>query len=131
MEILCKSPGHKPVPHKLLRERQNQKGHLRARLSDPFSVLRLNRDTPLNISKHEQRVLHELALGGAIHHERRENGKIHAITCFTRDGHVLSDCTLDVFLRLRKRRLIRSHNGKPYRVSQRGIHAVRAQLDQR
>lgn len=85
----------------------------------------------MNISKHEQRVLHELALGGAIHHERWDNGKIRAITCFTREGHVLSDCTLDVFLRLRKRRLIRSCNGQPYRVSRKGILAVRAQLNQR
>jgi len=85
----------------------------------------------LNISKHEQRVLHELALGGAIHYERADNGKVHAITCFTREGHVLSDCSLDVFLRLRKRRFIHSQNGHPYRASRRGIQAVRAQLNQR
>ncbi|MDG3042946.1 YjhX family toxin [Roseicyclus marinus] len=85
----------------------------------------------MNISKQEQRVLHELALGGAIHHERGEGGKIRAITCFTRDGHVLTDCSFDLFLRLRKRRFIRSNNGQPYRVSRRGIEAVRAQLDQR
>lgn len=85
----------------------------------------------MNISKHEQRVLHELALGGAIHYERGENGKIRNITCFTREGHVLSDCTLDVFQRLKKRRFIRSQNGKPYRVSRLGIGTVRAQLNQR
>ncbi|MCB1418505.1 MAG: YjhX family toxin [Notoacmeibacter sp.] len=85
----------------------------------------------MNISRHEQRVLHELALGGAIHHERGENGKIQAVTCHTRDGHVLSDCTLDVFLRLRKRRFIQSRNGQPYRASRLGIRVVRSQLDQR
>ena len=85
----------------------------------------------MNISKHEQRVLHELARGGAIHHERCDNGKINTVTCFTRDGHVLADCTFDVFLRLKKRRFIRSQNGKPYRVSRQGIKAVRAQLNQR
>jgi uncharacterized protein YjhX (UPF0386 family) len=85
----------------------------------------------LNISRHEQRVLHELARGGCIHHDRGENGKIHAITCYTRDGHVLTDCTLDVFLRLRKRRFIRSRNGLPYRLSREGIAAVRAEADQR
>lgn len=85
----------------------------------------------MNISKHEQRVLHELALGGAIHHERSDNGKISGITCYTRDGNVLSDCTLKVFLRLKKRRFIRSQNGRPYRVSKQGIKAVRAQLNQR
>ena len=85
----------------------------------------------MNISKHEQRVLHELALGGAIHHSRFDNGKIRAITCFTREGHVLSDCTLDLFKRLHRRRLIQSKNGQPYRASRQGIKAVRAQLNQR
>jgi uncharacterized protein YjhX (UPF0386 family) len=85
----------------------------------------------LNISKHEQRVLHELALGGAIHYQRGANGKICAITCFTRDGYVLSDCSLEVFTRLKKRRFIRSQNGRPYRATRKGIVAVRAQLDQR
>lgn len=85
----------------------------------------------MNISKHEQRVLHELALGGAIHHDRGDGGKIRAITCYTRDGHVLSDCTLDLFLRLKKRRFIRSRDGLPYRVSRLGIRVVRAQFKQR
>ncbi|MFD2857215.1 YjhX family toxin [Seohaeicola zhoushanensis] len=57
----------------------------------------------MNISKHEQRVLHELALGGAIHFERRENGKIHSVTCYTREGHILGECTLDLFHRLHRR----------------------------
>ncbi|MBV1895583.1 MAG: YjhX family toxin [Rhodobacteraceae bacterium] len=85
----------------------------------------------MNISKHEQRVLHELALGGAIHHERNENGKIRDITCYTRDGNILTDCTLPVFLRLKKRRFIRSQSGWPYRASRLGMEAVRAQLNQR
>ena len=85
----------------------------------------------MNISKHEQRVLHELALGGAIHHERCENGKIRDITCYTRNGHVLADCTLRVFARLRRRRFIQSKNGRPYRASRLGITVVRAQLNQR
>lgn len=86
---------------------------------------------PVNISKHEQRVLHVLALGGAIHHERCENGKIRHIICYTREGHVLADCTLTVFHRLKKRRFIQSSNGQPYRASRRGIEAVRSQLNQR
>lgn len=85
----------------------------------------------MNISKHEQRVLHVLALGGAIHHERHANGKIDDVTCYTRDGHVLTDCTLGVFQRLLRRRLIRSRNGGPYRASPLGIRSVRAQLNQR
>ena len=85
----------------------------------------------MNISKYEQRVLHVLAKGGAIHFVRGENGKVRDVTCVTRDGNILSDCTLSVFERLRKRRLVRSTGGQPYRVTKRGILAVRAQLDNR
>ncbi len=85
----------------------------------------------MNLSKHEQRVLHELALGGAIHFERGGNGKIRDIICVTREGHILTDCSLPVFDRLRKRRFIRSCGGKPYRVTRQGIKSVRAQLNQR
>ncbi|MEP3245362.1 MAG: YjhX family toxin [Sneathiella sp.] len=85
----------------------------------------------MNISKYEQRVLHVLAQGGLIRHERAENGKIQKIICFTRDGHVLNDCTYDVFQRLRKRRFIRSHGGAPYRITWLGRKSVRAQPDNR
>lgn len=85
----------------------------------------------MNISKIEQRVLHVLAQGGAIHFKREENGKVTAVTCYTRDGSVLSDCDLVVFHRLKKRRMIRSVSGRPYRVTRLGITSVRAQLDNR
>ncbi|MEP3331679.1 YjhX family toxin [Sedimentitalea sp.] len=85
----------------------------------------------MNISKHEQRVLHELALGGSIHYERRDNGKIRDITCFTRQGHILTDCTYEVFRRLRKGRFVHSSKGQPYRLSRLGGSVVRAQLNQR
>ncbi|MEM7270373.1 MAG: YjhX family toxin [Pseudomonadota bacterium] len=85
----------------------------------------------MNISKKEQRVLHVLAQGGAIHFERGGGGKVTRVTCFTRDGHVLADCTLPVFTRLRKRRLIRSNGGRPYRATRLGRLSVRAQLDNR
>lgn len=85
----------------------------------------------MNISKREQRVLHVLALGGAVAFERAGNGKVREVTCFTKDGHVLADCTMQVFERLRKRRLIRSVGGRPYRVTQAGIRAVRAEARQR
>ena len=85
----------------------------------------------MNISKHEQRVLHVLAQGGAIHFDRADNGKVRDVTCFTRDGHVLSDCSLAVFERLKKRGFIRSRAGQPYRATKRGIVSVRAQMDNR
>jgi len=89
------------------------------------------KDTPLNISKHEQRVLHVLAQGGLIHFDRLPNGKVCQVNCFTRDGHVLADCDLKLFDRLKKRRFVKSVNGKPYRVTRLGLRAVNAQLDNR
>jgi uncharacterized protein YjhX (UPF0386 family) len=86
----------------------------------------------LNISRYEQRVLHALAQGGAILHTRDpETGRIVEVDCVTRDGYRLVDCTLGVFARLRRRRLIESRNGGPYRISRFGVGCVRAQLDNR
>jgi uncharacterized protein YjhX (UPF0386 family) len=77
----------------------------------------------------EQRVLHVLALGGRIDHFRNGGTKIDEILCVTRDGFILADCTLDVFRRLRSKRLIASESGGPYRISRLGRLSVRAQLD--
>lgn len=66
-----------------------------------------------------------------VRHSRADNGKIRDVTCFTRDGHVLTDCTLEVFQRLQKRRFVHSRNGSPYQISKLGIVSVRAQLDNR
>ena len=85
----------------------------------------------MNISKYEQRVLHALAQGGRIVHRRDYLGHIVAVDCFTRDGHVLSDCTLALFRRLRRRGLIGSIAGGPYRATRLGRMSVRAQLDNR
>lgn len=83
----------------------------------------------MNISRHEQRALHVLALGGHILHERETGPKITSVTCVTRDGMVLADFDLATFQRLRRRRLIASHLGSPYRISKRGRLSVRAQTD--
>lgn len=91
--------------------------------------LRQSCETSMNISRSEQRVLHVLALGGHIRHERDGGPKVAAVTCFTREGLVLADCDLGVFIRLRRRRLIESRSGSPYRISKRGRVTVRAQPD--
>jgi uncharacterized protein YjhX (UPF0386 family) len=65
---------------------------------------------------------------GRIDHSR-SGTKIDEILCVTRDGLILTDCTLPVFHRLRRKRLITSEGGGPYRISQPGRLSVRAQLD--
>lgn len=76
-------------------------------------------------------MLHVLAQGGHIQYIRDNRGKVIEVDCFNRDGLRLSDCTLSVFDRLRKRRLIRSRSGRPYAITRKGLDAVRAQLDNR
>ncbi len=85
----------------------------------------------MNISKHEQRVLHALAQGGCIIHRKDERGRLIEVDCFNRDGFRLVDCTVPVFAKLRRRRFIRSRNGGAYRITRDGLLAVRAQLDNR
>ncbi|MEH7827150.1 YjhX family toxin [Gemmobacter denitrificans] len=85
----------------------------------------------MNISKREQRVLHALAQGGAIRHERGDSRRIDAVLCLTRDGLILSDCTLDLFRQMKRRGLIASQGGGPYRITLRGRQAVRPQPDNR
>jgi uncharacterized protein YjhX (UPF0386 family) len=85
----------------------------------------------VNISRYEQRVLHALAQGGRIEFIRSDSGRVVEVDCFNRDGFRLADCSLAVFQRLRKRRLIRSSSGAAYRITREGLQAVRAQLDNR
>jgi hypothetical protein len=79
----------------------------------------------MNISRAEQRTLHALAQGGAIALERDEAGRILRADCFTRDGFLLTDCTLSVWKKLKNQgadRLDRrrSLSGQPRRA---GAHA--------
>lgn len=84
----------------------------------------------MNISRIEQRVLHALAQGGHIRHER-DDSRIINVVCFTRDGYGLADCTLSIFQKLKAKRLIASTGGGPYRISALGLRRVRSQLDNR
>jgi len=85
----------------------------------------------MNISKIEQRVLHALAQGGAIHPLKDESGRIVGVECFNRDGWLMSHCTLPVFKRLRSKSAIASSGGGPYRITRSGLRLVRSQLDNR
>jgi len=85
----------------------------------------------MNISRCEQRVLHVLAQGGFIRHQRTGSGRILEVLCFTREGHILTDCTLEIFASLRRKRLVESRASGPYRISDKGRRSVRSQLDNR
>jgi len=85
----------------------------------------------MNISRAEQRTLHALAQGGRIVLIRDEDGSLVRADCFTRDGFRLTDCTLSVWRKLKKKGLIASHGGGPYRVNRDGLARMRSQLDNR
>ena len=85
----------------------------------------------MNISKTQQRVLHALARGGRILLERDERGDIVEAECWTRDGWLLSDCTVELFKTLKRRRLIASRDGGPYAITRLGLERLRPQQDNR
>jgi uncharacterized protein YjhX (UPF0386 family) len=85
----------------------------------------------LNISKPQQRTLHALARGGHIVLERDDRGAVIDAECWTREGWRLSDCNLELFKLLKRRRLIASRDGGPYRITRDGLERLRPQLDNR
>ena len=84
----------------------------------------------MDISREEQRVLHALAQGGAIHALKTESGKINGIELYSRDGWLMP-CTLGMFKKLKNKKAIASSDGRPYRITGRGLELVRAELTNR
>lgn len=85
----------------------------------------------MNVSRNGQRVLHVLAQGGCIRHYKDDDGRIFEIECLTREGWLLSVCTMELFKSLRQRSLIASSNSGPYRITRLGLQAVRSRPDNR
>jgi len=85
----------------------------------------------VNLSKQEQRVLHTLAMGGEIRRYLDENRKLTEVICFTREGYGLSNCTNDIFRSLKRKKMISSKSGGPYRITYFGATSVQAQMNQR
>ena len=75
----------------------------------------------MNISRFEQRTLHALAKGGRIIIIRDDSGKVADVECYTREGWLLCDCTMEIC----------SKNSLPYRITSEGLLAVRSQSDNR
>ncbi|MES1991534.1 MAG: YjhX family toxin [Pseudomonadota bacterium] len=84
-----------------------------------------------NISKFEQRVLHALARGAAIHIEKDNKGKIAAVICVTCEDWILSGCTLVTFQNLQRRCLIGSKMGSHDPITKAVLAAVRGQTGNR
>lgn len=85
----------------------------------------------MDISRDEQRVLHVLAQGGCVHALKDDRGRIVAVECYNRDGWLMSRCTLALFRKLRQRKAIASADGRPYRITRRGLVLVRSEYDNR
>ncbi|WP_055048935.1 YjhX family toxin [Devosia sp. A16] len=85
----------------------------------------------MDISRHEQRVLHVLAQGGKIVALKSDSGKLIGVECFNRDGWLMQQCTLPLFKKLRAKKAIASSNGQPYRITRRGLELARSEFDNR
>jgi len=92
---------------------------------------RRSRVSQLDISREEQRVLHALAQGGTIVALKDDHDRITGIECFNRDGWLMPQVALLHFKKLKRKKAIASADGRPYRITRRGLELVRAEGDNR
>lgn len=85
----------------------------------------------MDISRDEQRVLHALAQGGNITPIKDQKGRIIAVELYNRDGWMIPAFTLLLFKKLRNKKAIGSQDGRPYRITRRGLELVRSEVDNR
>ena len=76
-------------------------------------------------------MLHALAQGGEIRPTKCPRGRIREVRCFNRDGWLMPGVDLALFRRLKRRKAIGSRDGRPYRITRRGLELVRSQADNR
>ena len=84
----------------------------------------------MDISRDEQRLLHTLAQGGNILALKDGKGRIVKAECYNRNGWIMP-CDLFLFRKLRNKKAIKSEDGRPYRITRRGLELVRAEFDNR